>query len=132
MQKSTRSVPRKPAPPPPPPPRTPRAVSVKQPKPKITRLERDVELVAPRGCHASVLLKLVDRDDGHRYYSWWAVVGRHDMDSVSVSYKYTGEETIRFDLPDGIPLSAESVQPHLTRFLARRHEGPGDPPIIID
>lgn len=96
------------------------------------RLTRSIKLVAPPGCHASVLLKLVHRDDGHRYYSWWAVVGRHDMDSIAVMYRYTGEETIRFDLPEGVALSADSLQPHLTRFLADQHEADDDTPIIIE
>jgi len=101
-------------------------------KPRISRLEGDVELVAPPGYHASVLLKLAHREDGHRYYSWWAVVGRHDMDSLAMSYRYTGEDTIRFDLPDGMPLSARSLQPHLRNYLASDGTEPSDPPIIRD
>lgn len=99
-------------------------------RPTITRLTGDVELVAPRGCSASVLLKLVTRDDGHRYYSLWAVVGRYDRDKISVPYKYTGEDTIRFDLPEGMPLSAERLQPYLSDYLASDGTEPPDPPVI--
>jgi hypothetical protein len=100
-------------------------------KPHISRLSNDVRLVAPPGCYASVLLKLVDREDGRRWYSWWAMAGRHDMDNVCVSYKYTGEDTIRFDLPFGMPLSESALQSHLAQFLARERDFADDPPIII-
>jgi hypothetical protein len=101
-------------------------------RPTLTRVKGDLELVAPRGFHASVLLKLVSRDDGHRYYSWWAMVGRHDMDSFSIKVKYRGEDLIRCDLPEGMPLSEESLQPHLTSFLADEHTQPPGTPIIRD
>ncbi len=101
-------------------------------QPTITRLDGDVELVAPPGCCASVVLKLVSRDDGHRYYSWWAVVGRNGMDRLAVSYKYTGEDTIRMDLPEGVSLSAASLQPFLTAYLAGEGTEPPDTPIIRD
>lgn len=102
------------------------------PRPMLTRIKGDIELVAPRGFCASVLLKLVSRDDGHRYYSWWAMVGRHDMDSFSIRIKYRGEDLIRCDLPEGMPLSEESLQPHLTSFLAGEHTQPPGTPIIRD
>jgi hypothetical protein len=101
-------------------------------QPTLTRVKADLELVAPRGFCASVLLKLVSRDDGHRYYSWWAMVGRHDMDSFSIKVKYRGEDLIRCDLPEGMPLSEESLQPHLTSFLAAEHTQPPGTPIIRD
>src|SRR5262249_16504435 len=97
-----------------------------------TRLTGNIKLVAPPGCHASVLLKLVHRDDRRRFYSWWAVAGRHDMDSIAVPYKYTGEETIRIDLPYGMPLSLRSLQPHLKRFIAAQNDADDESPIIIE
>lgn len=112
-------------------------------QPKFTRLDRDVDLVAPPGCHASVLLKLVEDSDGHRYYSWWALAGRHATDQISVPYKYTGENVIRCDLPEGMPLSAASLEPHLTAYLTseqvvaglpargQRNSHPGLPPPLI-
>lgn len=83
--------------------------------PKITRLDGDAKLVTPRDCWASVLLKRLDHDGR---YSWWAMVGRHDMDEMSVSYTHKGEDMIRLDLPDGMPLSADSLRPHLVKYLA--------------
>jgi hypothetical protein len=100
--------------------------------PTITQLIADVELIAPRGCSASVLLKLVTRDDGHRYYAWWAMVGRYDHDALAISYRYTGEDTIRFDVPEGMRLCAESLQPHLTAYLRNAGTEPPDTPIIRD
>lgn len=101
-------------------------------RPTLTRVTGDIDLVAPRGCSASVLLKLVSRDGGHRYYSWWAMVGRHDVDSFAIRYKYHGEDLIRCDLPEGMPLSEESLQPHLVSFLAGEHNEPDGTPIIRD
>src|SRR5262249_41422972 len=98
-------------------------------EPRIALLDHDIELTAPRGFHVSVLLKLVNRDDRHRYYAWLAMVGRKGSE-VSVSYRHTGTETIRCDLPDGVPLSAKSLERPLTEFLARELAGP--PPIIIE
>jgi len=122
--------------------------------PTITRLEDDVTLVTPRDCWASVLLKRLDRDGAR--YSWWAMVGRRDMDEMSVSYTHKGEDIIRFDLPDGMPLSADSLRPHLVKYLATqgdqggqrgqrgqrdrtdkggredKEDPAGDPPIITD
>jgi hypothetical protein len=100
-------------------------------KPYISRVKNDVRLVAPPGCYASVLLKLVDREDGRRYYSWWAMAGRHDADNVCVPYKYTGEDTIRFDLPLGMPLSESRIQSHLAKFLKDERSSADEPPIII-
>lgn len=101
------------------------------PRPSISRLSSDVRLIAPPGCYVSVLLKQVDREDGRRYYSWWAMAGRHDMDNACVSYKYTGEDTIRFDLPVGMPLSESALQSHLRQFLAGEGDFGDDPPVII-
>lgn len=110
----------------------PASAPAKAAQPLLTRVTSDIDLVAPRGFCASVLLKLVSRDDGHRYYSWWAMVGRHDVDSFTIRYKYRGEDLIRCDLPDGMPLSEESLQPHLTSFLAGEHTEPAGTPIIRD
>jgi hypothetical protein len=99
-------------------------------QPTVTRVASDVELVAPRGCSASVLIKLVTRDDGHRYYSWWAVVGRHGVDTFSIRYKHNGEDVLRFDLPEGMPLTAEALQPHLASYLASENVQAADPPVI--
>jgi hypothetical protein len=54
------------------------------------------------------------------------------MEAFSVHYAYTGEDMIRCDLPEGMPLSEESLQPHLTAFLAGEHTQPPGTPIIRD
>lgn len=101
-------------------------------RPTLTRVTGDIDLVAPHGFCASVLLKLVSRDGGHRYYSLWAMVGRHGVDTFSIRYKYRGEDLIRCDLPEGMPVSEESLQPHLVSFLAGEHNEPDGTPIIRD
>jgi hypothetical protein len=131
MQKVTRAATHKPARHIVKPARRPRGSAPKlELQPTITRIDRSVDLVAPRGCSASVLLKLVTRDDGHRYYVWWAVAGRHDADAFSVHYKHNGEDVLRVDLPDGMPLSAASLQPHLESYLKSENTQPSDPPVI--
>ncbi|HEX3758693.1 MAG TPA: hypothetical protein VHW23_08295 [Kofleriaceae bacterium] len=100
------------------------------PAPQLTRLTDSIELVAPPGCSASVVLKLVKRDDGHRYYAFWLVAGRHDLEAATVAYKHTGEDAIRCDLPQGMPLSAAALQPHLATYLDSLSEKGGDPPVI--
>jgi hypothetical protein len=135
MQKLSRSITEKPArhvahnrrPPAPAP---PSPASGKAVQPVVTRLVADVDLVAPKGFTASVLLKLVSRDDTQRQYALWALAGRHDVDTCIVPYKYTGEDTIRVDLPEGMPLSAEALAPHLTAFLASEGNEPPGTPII--
>jgi hypothetical protein len=100
--------------------------------PVITRITHDLDLIAPHGCRASVMLKLVERDEGHRYYEWWLVVGRHGPDTVSVKYKADGADTIRVDVPEGMPLKAEALQPHVAAFLANERVEQPDTPIIRD
>ncbi len=96
----------------------------------FSRVEHDLDIVVPRHCRASVLLKLVERDERHRYYAWWLVVGRHDLDEVSVRYRYTGEDTIRFDVPQSAVLSSAWLQPLLAEFLAQDGTMPPHTPII--
>lgn len=96
----------------------------------FSRVNGDLDIVVPPHCRASVLLKLVERDERHRYYAWWLVVGRHDLDEVSVHYRYTGEDTIRFDVPQTAVLSSSSLQPLLAEFLAQDGTMPPHTPII--
>jgi len=95
--------------------------------PRFTRIDRSIKLVVPADCDASLILKQVGHDD-HRYYAWWLLVGRHDRDAMSVSYKHTGEDTLRCDIPNGTPLSPAALLPHLTRFLKSEGTLEGDPP----
>lgn len=121
MSKSSRAVLHKPAP-----------ASASGQAPVITRVTRDLELVAPHGCRASVLLKLVERDDEHRQYEWWLVVGRHGAETVSVKYKADGADVIRIDVPEGMPLTAVELQPHLAAFLAKERVQQNEPPTVRD
>lgn len=97
--------------------------------PRFTRIDRNVKVVVPPDCDASVILKQVAHDES-RYYAWWLLVGRYDQDSMTVSYKYTGEDTLRCDIPSGSPLSAAALQPHLARFLESEDTQQDKPPII--
>ena len=108
------------------------ARSASQQSPVITRITRDLDVVAPHGCRASVLLKLIERDEGHRYYDWWLVVGRHGAEMVSVKYKADGADTIRVDVPDGMRLSADALQPHVAAFLKKEGILPAAPPTVRD
>ena len=51
---------------------------------------------------------------------------------TSIRIKYRGEDLIRCDLPEGMPLSEASLQPHLASFLAGEHTQPPGTPIIRD
>jgi hypothetical protein len=136
MLKSTRTEPHKPARSPRPArahkarPHKPRPAAVAGPQVQVSRLDGDVDLIAPRGYHASVLLKLTHREDGHRVFSWWTMAGRHDMDTITVPFKYSGEEIIRVDLPEGVPLSRELVEAKLDEFLEHEGTEPPDPPTV--
>jgi hypothetical protein len=87
-------------------------------------------LVAPEDCQASLILKLVAHAK-YRYYACWLLVGRFDTEAMSVRYKFTGENTVRCDLPTGAVLSAAALQPHLVKFLKSEGTEPPDTPVII-
>jgi hypothetical protein len=99
------------------------------PAPRFTRVERSVKLVVPPDCDASLILKEVGHDE-NRYYAWWLLVGRYDHEAMTVPYKFTGEDTIRCDIPSGTPLSAASLQPYLAKFLKSEGTQEGAPPIV--
>lgn len=92
-------------------------------------------LVAPRGFRASVLLRFVNKKDGHRHYSILTVVGQNDTNRVTTYFKFTGEETVRFDVPSGVPLCATSLAPALQQYVQQvvpAGQRGNDPPIIDD
>lgn len=121
MPKSNRAVLHKPAP-----------ANASGQAPVVTRITRDLELVAPPGCRASVLMKLVERDDEHRQYEWWLVVGRHGAETMSVKYKADGADVIRIDVPEDMPLTAAELQPHIAEFLTSEGNQQNAPPTIRD
>ena len=137
MPKASTSVLRKPAPPVPG--KQTRAAEVKQGRGiKFERVTADIDsLVAPRGFRASVLLRFVglSKKDGHRHYSMLAMIGQNDTSRVSLCFKFTGEETVRFDLPDKTPLSAASLAPALQQYVKQSisvDQQGLEPPIIDD
>jgi hypothetical protein len=99
-------------------------------RPVIARVEGDVDLTAPKGFRARVLLKLVDRIDGRRVYAWWAMAGRHELDAAALRFKYSGEDMLQFDLPEAMALSEELLTPFLKDFLDSEGNEPPDPPVI--
>jgi hypothetical protein len=99
------------------------------PGPRLSRVTSDLELSAPLGFQASVILKQVAHSD-RRFYAWWLLVGRYDQDALVVPYKYTGEDTIRCDLPEGSELSAAALQPYLAEFLKSEGTEEGEPVVV--
>jgi hypothetical protein len=98
--------------------------------PRFSRITSSVDLIAPRDCEASVVLKQVAHD-AYRCYAWWLLVGRYDQDAMSVQYRFNGEDAIRCDIPSGAELSAAALLPHLVKFLNSEHTQNDGPPIII-
>jgi hypothetical protein len=97
--------------------------------PRFSRVRKSLKLVVPLDCDASLILKDVGHDE-HRRYAVWLLVGRDDQDAMSVSYKFTGEDTVRVDIPRGGILSAAALQPHLAKFLKSEGTQEDAPPII--
>ena len=97
--------------------------------PRFTRVRKGLKLVVPPDCDASVILKDVGHD-GRRSYAMWLLVGRDDRDAMTVSYKFTGEDTIRVDIPSGGIISAAALQPYLVKFLKSEGTQEDDPPVI--
>lgn len=97
--------------------------------PRFTRIKSNVTVTVPPDCDASVIFKQVAHDR-RRHYAWWLLVGRYDQDALTVSYKYTGEDTVRCDIPTGAPLSSAALQPHLVKFLESEGVLEDKPPII--
>jgi hypothetical protein len=98
--------------------------------PKFSRITRNVVLVAPPEYVASLILKQVAHDR-YRYYACWLLVGRYDRDALTVRYKFTGEDTLRCDIPEGVVISAAALQPYLVKFLRDEGTESDDPPVIV-
>jgi len=98
--------------------------------PQLSRIVRNVELIAPPGCIASLVLKQVAYD-AYRYYAPWLLVGRYDVDALPVKYKFTGENTIRCDIPEDGEVSLAALQPPLVAFLEAEGKEPDGPPVVI-
>ena len=97
--------------------------------PRFSRITRSLTLTPPDDCKASVIFKLVAHDN-YRRFSYWLLVGRHDQDALEVRYKFTGESTLRCDVPFGAPLAPDALQPYLEEFLQGEGTEPDGPPIL--
>lgn len=98
--------------------------------PRLSRIVKNVDLVPPPDCIASLVLKQVAHDT-YRYYACWLLVGRYDVDALNVKYKYTGENSIRCDIPLDGEVSLAALQPHLEAFLAAEGKEPEGPPVVV-
>ena len=97
---------------------------------RFTRITRSLQVMAPPDCDASVILKQVAHNK-YRYYAYWLLVGRYDHDAMSVRYKYTGEDTVRCDIPHGQMPSSAALLSHLVKFLHGEGAQNDGPPVII-
>ena len=97
--------------------------------PRFSRVRKSLKLEVPLDCDASLILKQV-RHDEYRCYAVWLLVGRDDQDAMSASYKFTGEDTVRVDIPNGGIISAGALQPHLAKFLKSEGTEEDAPPVI--
>jgi hypothetical protein len=100
-----------------------------QPAPRFSRITRNLTVTPPDDCKASVIFKLVAHDDARRF-AYWLLVGRHDQDAVEARYKFTGESTLRCDVPFGAQLTPDALQPYLVDFLESEGTEPDGPPIL--
>jgi hypothetical protein len=99
----------------------------------IPHNQRTFVLVPPPNCAASVVLRPVGIEDGHRIYAWWAVAGRCGEDYTEVSFALDSTPMVRFDIPKEIDLDASYLEPFLKKFVAANFPGeerPDKPPII--
>jgi hypothetical protein len=78
-----------------------------------------LELQAPDGCKASVLLKSVGNDNAAEYV-WWLLVGRQGTDAFPVSFDCKGARFIRCDVPEDHVLSEQAVSTGAKAFQAGR------------
>lgn len=98
--------------------------------PRLSRIVKNIDLVPPPDCIASLVLKQVAHDT-YRYYACWLLVGRYDVDALTTKYKYTGENTVRCDIPQDGEVSLLALQPYLVAFLDAEGKEPDGPPVIV-
>jgi hypothetical protein len=109
---------------------------VKPRPPTVTRLDGSSQakfkIEAPRGCTATVLLKMVQRDTVKRetYWALWLLVGRAGDVAASVDVGAANEDILRFDVPDDTLVTPEYLQRYLEEFFASDPGTRGDTPII--
>src|SRR5690348_13259192 len=90
-------------------------------QPVVTRVKSNVDLQAPPGCSASVLLRQVTRvgpadAPGQRTFVWWLAVGRYQVKALTVPFVFDGADTLRVDVPEGTSLDTDTLQAAVARF----------------
>ena len=104
---------------------------------KVTKIEQatgQLKLTTADHCDASVILKRGVPDTSTTppkvIYDWWLVAGRYGKEAETVVFPYKGEDLLRFDVPNGTPLSAHALQSALKAFVnAGGGLPPGDPTV---
>jgi hypothetical protein len=97
--------------------------------PRFSRITRNVTITPPDDCKATVIFKHVAHDE-YRRFVYWLLVGRYDQDTFGVRYRFTGESTLRCDIPNGTQLTPDALQPYLVEFLDSEGTEPEGPPIL--
>lgn len=98
-------------------------------EPRFKRVRRSLSVKPPADCRASVIFKFVAHDE-FRHFAYWLLVGRYAQDTIAVRYEYTGESTLRCDVPDGTMFTPDALQPYLEAFLKSEGTEPEGPPIL--
>lgn len=75
-----------------------------------------LQLEAPDGCKASVLLRSVGNDSAAEYV-WWLSVGRQGRDALTVPVDCNGAIFIRCDVPEDTLLSEQAIRNGLDNYL---------------
>ena len=104
-------------------------------EPVVTRIKANVELQAPPGCSASVLLRQVTRvgpadGPGQRTFAWWLAVGRFQVKAITVPFVFDGVDTLRVDVPEGTSLDTDTLQTALAMFVKGDDHLPEDTVVI--
>jgi hypothetical protein len=100
-----------------------------QAAPRFSRITRNLTVTPPDDCKASVIFKHVAHAE-YRLFAYWLLVGRYDQDTIGVRYRFTGESTLRCDIPKGGELTPAALQPYLVEFLEGEGTEPDGPPIL--
>ena len=96
-------------------------------RPRFSIVVSSLDVQAPEGYRTSLILKEVSHDGRGRTFKLWLAVGRSDQEALSVHYKHTGESTVRCDVPAGVEVAREVLQPYLAKFLEGQEQWPGGP-----
>ena len=101
----------------------------------VSVVNASMTLVPPRGCCASVLLKLVEPISGHgrkdkRLFAWWTMAGSHKGQEMQVEYIHDEIDTVRIDIPEGASICTSYLQRLLREYWEEGEELPPDTPVV--